>query len=99
MNALTITDSRNFPGCLAITHEPSGMAVMDGFMLPQQADEALSRLMPLVNWQQDAVTLRARWTGDKVLRQAVYDIAGSHMGVHHRMMVLSDLTFRPKVQP
>lgn len=99
MNALTITDSRNFPGCLTVTHEPSGMAVMDGFLLRQQADEALTRLLPLVNWQQDTAMPRALWTGDKALRVAVLDIAGSYMCILERMLVLSDITFRPEVQP
>jgi len=99
MTTLIIADSRNFPGCLTITHAPSGMAVMDGFMLPQQADEALARLLPLVDWQQDSARLRAMWTGDKVLRRAVLDIAGSYMGILDRMLVLSDLTFRPEEQP
>jgi len=99
MNALTITDSRNFPGCLTVTHAPTDLTVMDGFLLRQQADEALTRLLPLVNWQQDTAMLRALWTGDKALRVAVLDIAGSYMGILERMLVLSDITFRPEVQP
>lgn len=97
MSALVITDSRNFPGCLTITHAPTDLVVMDGFLMRPQAEEALARLLPLVNWQQDATALGTMWKRDMALRRAVLDIAGSYMGVLDRMLVLSDLTFRPEV--